>query len=239
MGWTTWPFPVKAEPPHSSSFPRQVSHMYMTRQGARSSFTVEIKRANKRPIESSKVASATGNELVERVFGSLLGSADSFKAPEPLAATRSQAPRPHPAPPEEPASGLTDQPPRQPARRVLPDLLAPDVNPIAERMRQQAEQRTARRRAALESRRSTAKGENQQAERNLAPMVAEPVIAPVRDGPVASVQPPTRGTDAAMTSEKRKQNARPSILKKGRRSGQRDRLPAGERWKRRLPRACW
>ena len=213
--------------------------MYMTRQGAKSSFTVEIKRANKRPVESSKATAGRGNELVDRVFGSLLGSAESFRAPEPLAATPSQAQRPQPAPQNEPGSGAPDRPLTQPARRVLPDLRAPDVNPIAERMRQQAEQRTARRRAALESRRSAAKSENQRAESGVTPMAAEPVIAPVCERPVASVQQLTPEADGAMSSEKRNRRGRPAILKKSRRSGQRDRLPAGERWKRRLPRACW
>jgi hypothetical protein len=214
--------------------------MHMTRQRARSSFTVEIKRANKRQIEPAGVAtSATGNELVDRVFGSLLGSAaESFKSPEQLGGRRPEAPRRHSAPPSETGHGMTDHPPPQPARRVLPDLLALDVNPIEERIRQQAEQRTARRRAALESRRSTARSEHPRVESVRAPVVPQPVIAAVQEEPVPSAQHGALETAAARTSDKRKQNARPSVLRKARRSGG-DPFPAGERWKRRLPRACW
>jgi hypothetical protein len=215
--------------------------MYMTRQRARSSFTVEIKRANKRPAEPAKVmTSAPGREPVDRVFGSQVDSSpEPFKAPEQPVARPSMGPRMHSAPPAEPGSGKADRPPTQPARRVLPDLLAPDVNPIAERLKQQAEQRTARRRAAMESRRRAVKAESQPAESVMAPVVAEPAIAPVREEPVASVPLPARETARARTSEKRKQNALPSVLKRARRSGRRSPFPAGERWKRRLPQACW
>ena len=214
--------------------------MHTTRQRARSSFTVEIKRANKRPIEPARVTtSATGNELVDRVFGSLLGSAaESFKTPEQLGAKRPDAPRRHSAPSSEPGNGTTEHPPPQPARRVLPDLLSRDVNPIEERIRQQAEQRTARRRAALESRRSPATSEHQRVESVRVPVMPQPVIAAIQEEPVPSVQHGALETVAARTSEKRKQNARPSVLRKARRSGG-DSFPAGERWKRRLPRACW
>jgi hypothetical protein len=223
-----------------SSFPRQVSKMHMTRQRARSSFTVEIKRANKRQTEPARATSSpTGNELVDRVFGSLLGSAaESSKTAEQRGTRQSEAPRQHSAPPSDSESGMTDPSPPRPARRVLPDLLSRDVNPIAERIRQQNEQRTARRRAALESRRSTAQSEHPRAESVRAPVAPQAVIAPAQEEPVPSVQHGSPETAGARTHEKRKQNPRPSVLRKARRSGG-DSLPAGERWKRRLPRACW
>lgn len=63
------------------------------------------------------------------------------------------------------------------------------------------------------------------------------MIAPVPNE-VVSVEAALMAAAGVMLTEKRKRNAGRST-KKARRGGLPHRFPAGERWKRRLPQACW
>lgn len=115
--------------------------MHSTRHPARSSFTFEIKRASRRAPEVltlSKKPSAAGPSLIEQVFGTSSGAAfplDGIDHPVPASGTQDAL--------------LTERAP-QPlvercARRILPDLLAVEQDPVAERMKQELETRAARR----------------------------------------------------------------------------------------------
>jgi hypothetical protein len=202
--------------------------MYITRPRAKS-FVIEVKRTGKRSLAptSALKTSYTGSDLVERVFGSFVtpsvGRLEKLARPN----DRAEGARPSQAPSAASVSdGILTHTPEPNARRVLPDLLAVVVDPVEERVKQQAEQRAAQRRALLESRRSKA----------LSISEGEPIskdrVGPsddaVREGP----QPTTSGkpTNDVLTP----------AMRKARRAGLRPpRLPLGQRWKRRLPQACW
>src|SRR5688500_7805390 len=119
--------------------------MSMIRHQARTTIKVEIKRATKRAPEiSTSQKTALDHERVDRVFGSLIGArADPFKTRKRLA--RHADPNVRSKPPGACGSGASDPRSPQPARRVLPDLLAVHVDPIADRMKQEDEERAARR----------------------------------------------------------------------------------------------
>jgi hypothetical protein len=202
--------------------------MYITRPRAKS-FVVEVKRAGKRspdPTSASKT-SHTGSDLVERVFGSFV--TPSAGRPEKLAwpHDRAEGARPSQAPSAASVSGgILTHTPEPNARRVLPDLLSLVVDPVEERMKQQAEQRAARRRAVLESRRSNVSSASYQ----------EPILN-ARGGPSDDA---VREAPQPTTSGKRKKDVLTPAMRKARRAGLRPpRLPLGQRWKRRLPQACW
>jgi hypothetical protein len=218
--------------------------MYMSRHQARSSFTVEIKRATKRAPEVATVSQrAFGNELLDRVFGGLAGARSGNSGPvRPDQTGTGHARVPH----IEPRHGDDSTrigPPQQPPRRVLPDLLSVELDPVEQRMRQEAAEKAARREAMLEGRkRSTAAISANEPKRDAAPVMppveaTQPMFAPVPNE-VVSVEDTLMGTVGVQTPEKRKRNAGRSS-KKARRAGLPHRFPAGERWKRRLPQACW
>jgi hypothetical protein len=218
--------------------------MYMTRQQAKSSFKVEIKRANKRAPEVATVSQrAFGNELLDRVFGGLARTRSGNSGPvERPSQTGTENPDvPHADPKH--GGDSTRVRPQQPTRRVLPDLLSVEVDPVEQRMRQEAAERAARRRAMLESRkRSTAATSASKPNRNVAPImpsveVAQPMISPVPNE-VVLVEVTLTETAGVTLPAKRKRNAG-RATKKARRAGLPHRFPAGERWKRRLPEACW
>jgi hypothetical protein len=202
--------------------------MYITRPRAKS-FVVEVKRAGKRSLDptSAPKASHTGSDLVERVFGSfvtpLAGRPEKLARPH----DRAEGARPSQAPSGASVSdGVLTQTPEPNARRVLPDLLSVVVDPVEERMKQQAEQRATRRRALLESRRSNASSNPD----------GEPIfkdrVRPSDDAVREAPQPTTLG--------KQKNDVLTPAMRKARRAGLRSpRLPPGQRWKRRLPQACW
>src|SRR5215218_8855742 len=120
--------------------------MYMTRQRAKSSFTLEIKRANKRaPEVTTSSKSVFGNELLDRVFGRLTGARSENSGPveRPDQTATGHAQVPH----IEPRHGDDSTrigPPQQPPRRVLPDLLSIDLDPVEQRMSQEAAEQAAR-----------------------------------------------------------------------------------------------
>jgi hypothetical protein len=222
--------------------------MYMTRHQARSSFKVEIKRATKRAPEVATVSKrAFGNELLERVFGRLAGARSENSGPVewPDQTAMGHAQVPHIGPRHSDDSTRTG-PPQQPPRRVLPDLLSIEMDPVEQRMRQEAAERAARRKAMLEIRRrrnaaASARESNPEGGRVMLPVeVAQSMIAP---GPNEVVSEATLVAMAEATVRKTLRKKRKRIagrsIKKARRSGLPHRFPAGERWKRRLPKACW
>jgi hypothetical protein len=227
--------------------------MRMTRHPARS-FTFEIKRANKRTPEVltlSKISSPEGSSLANQVFGKL-----SVRSPAPQAGKIKVPTSVRPVPsfgidsPE--AFGKTEPSAERSARRVLPDLLSAPVTPLEERVQREADERAARRKA---SRMKRAKGKAERssvtATREDAPSTAvattmgtttEPVIANNQLlGAVSALpQETVQRIKLVATSRKRKRNALRSAFKKAGRNGRPvPRLPAGQRWKRRLPQACW
>jgi hypothetical protein len=219
--------------------------MYMMRHQARSSFKVEIKRANKRAPEIATASKrAFGNELLDRVFGGLAGArlGNSGPVERPDETEMGHAHVPHIEPRHGDDSTRTG-PPQRPPRRVLPDLLSVELDPVEQRMSQEAAEKAARRKAMLESRkRSTAAASasesNPEGARVMPPVeAAQPMIAPVPNE-VVSVEVTLMATAEATLRKKRKRIAGRST-KKARRAGAPPLFPAGERWKRRLPQACW
>jgi hypothetical protein len=224
----------------------------MTRHKARSTFTFEVKRAAKRTPEVvtlQRTPATAGSSLADQVFGRF--------SPSPASAPRAGGAEPKAveaaasAPAPAPQSSLP-----QP-RRVLPDLLSVPADPVEELMAQAAEERTARRRTT----------EPRSAEPRK-PRRAKPAAEPAdslfsfldalpddeSEAPVPAVRPEPEATRLAA------EGAEPAVCPKpspksspraGRRSlkalamraerqgGEPPRLPAGQRWKRRLPKACW
>jgi hypothetical protein len=202
--------------------------MYITRPRAKS-FVVEVKRAGKRSLDptSAPKASHTGSDLVERVFGSFVtlsaGRLEKLARPH----DRAEGARPsHVLSAASVSDGILTHTPEPNARRVLPDLLSVVVDPVEERMKQQAEQRATRRRALLESRRSKAS--------------SNPDAEPVRQDRAGPSDDAVRKAPQPTTSGKQKNDVLTTAMRKARRAGLRSpRLPLGQRWKRRLPQACW
>jgi hypothetical protein len=202
--------------------------MYITRPRAKS-FVVEVKRAGKRSLDPTSAPKTPhrGSDLVERVFGSFV--TPSAGRPEKLARPHDRAEGARPSQVLSAASvsnGVLTHTPEPNARRVLPDLLSVVIDPVEERMKQQAEQRAAQRRAVPESRRSKAS--------------SNPDGEPVRQDRVGASDDAVREAPQPTTSEKQTNDVPTPAMRKGRRAGLRPpRLPLGQRWKRRLPQACW
>ena len=202
--------------------------MYITRPRAKS-FVVEVKRTGKRSLDptSASKTSHAGSNLVERVFGSfvtpLAGRPEKLARPH----DRAEGARPSQAPSAASVSdGILTHTPEPNARRVLPDLLSVVVDPVEERMKQQAEQRAAQRKAVPESRRSKAS--------------SNPDGEPVRQDRGGASDDAVREAPQPTTSGKQKNDVLTPAMRKARRAGLRPpRLPLGQRWKRRLPQACW
>ena len=204
--------------------------MPMTRHPARS-FTFEIKRASRRRPEVVTVSKTLSHAspLADEVFGA---SSERPRDQETPQAKRTFLP----------ISGQSDVLPDNTApspRRVLPDLLSIQVDPVAERMQCLAHERATRREASR--------------------AVREQVLAP---GPVHEEQVVTERTavftSGAIAQEHETANLAGETLTRRRSLRQRDkralrrraiqaeregqpapRLPAGQRWKRRLPPICW
>src|SRR3712207_3933401 len=126
--------------------------MPLTRHPARSTFTLEIRRALRRTPEVhslGKTCASASSSLADQVFGKVSGP------PRPRPG-RTQPPAPVPpthssrvTTPEEDRS----EPSARPSpRRILPDLLSSIVTPVEERVRREAQEGAARRKAARVSR---------------------------------------------------------------------------------------
>jgi hypothetical protein len=223
----------------------------MTRQRAQSSFTFEIKRASKRTPEVvtlSKTTSLAGSSLVDRVFGKV--------SERPRIPQHDRVVRPAPVylqevftsiSPEMNGTKPSAQPVQVPPRRILPDLFSIPLDPVQERVRQEAEEQATRRRAPrmrqAKSRVAPQTSKSGDSSVSAAPEAAQaalPELAP-RSGlvSVSPVQVPNP-SGSGEVSRHRIDVALSNRIKRAERSGQPlPPLPAGQRWKRRLPQACW
>ena len=223
----------------------------MTRHRARSTFTFEVKRAAKRTPEVvtlQRTPASAGSSLADQVFGRFSPSppAPRAGAAEPKAVDAA-ASAPAPAP-----QGDVPQP-----RRVLPDLLTVPANPVEERIAQAAEERMTRRRSAEPRSAQPRKPRKPRETRPAAqPEPAgvqfsfldalpddDEIRAPaVRPEPAAFLVA-TDGAEASTRPKRSTRAGRQSLkavaIRAERKGGEPPRLPAGQRWKRRLPKACW
>ena len=231
--------------------------MPIPRHQARPSFTFEIKRANRRSPEvvtlsrtSSTSLSSDSLALAGQVFGKVSGRpADAgarsgrIEGPAPARLTHLFDATPGVEQTER-AGSL--QPREATPRRVLPDLLSAPVDPVEERLRQDAEERATRRRAPRVRRpknrvsHPTSKsGDSNLLARDAAQAVL-PDLTPASglvSAPLVQV-PNSCGSGAVSPNPINAALLR--RVKRAKRSGQPlPRLPAGQRWKRRLPKACW
>jgi hypothetical protein len=218
----------------------------MTRHKARSTFTFEIKRASKRTPEVvtlQRAPATAGSSLADQVFGRFSPSPSAPRTGEvEPKALETAVSTPAPAP----QSGAP-----QP-RRVLPDLLSVPADPVEERMAQVAEERTVGRRAAeprpaKPRKPRRAEPATEQVESLFSfldalpdddevpgpaarPLPAAPAIADDRAEPSVRPKPSPRGG---------RQSLKAVAMRAERKGSEPPRLPAGQRWKRRLPKACW
>jgi len=230
--------------------------MPMTRQRARSSFTLEIKRSNRRTTEIATpgtTASVVSSSLADQVFGAFSAKPATRQSSD----AEPRAPETTPALAGENRSGPAPVAPHVP--RVLPDLLSIPLDPVQERVVREAEEQAARRAAARNTRARPA-DRHPAVAREPAPKPAHiaPAAASATTGTPepASVKPsstkPVRVKPASATSNKTAPAEYAGVsgtdkLKPLKRAAMRaerlglplPRLPAGQRWKRRLPKACW
>ncbi len=199
--------------------------MPLIRQRSQSSFTFEIKRASKRTPErvTLRRTSSQSAFLADEVFGP--------SSARPLAEASARF---HPAP----VSPKNDVSTGALSRRVLPDLLSVHPDPVAERMQRLSEKRAARRAAAAERRRVPTEVDDTPVEHDDRNAVA-PSASDTDRQTDTEAQPPIQALPApAFARGKRKDLRRAAV--QAERSGQPlPRLPAGQRWKRRLPKECW
>jgi len=234
---------------------RLFAHMHMTRPPARSSFTFEIKRANRRMPEvlnDRKTSLFAGPSLADQVFGKFSGSSTGpyrDGSPSPALDARlgplERGPRETNAEPE---------PTRQTSpRRVLPDLLSALLNPVEERLRQETEERAARRRAARGSRARVKQGEHHRSSSGDAHAVEqihpeapednsgkpENEQASARKQVTQSLEETVTAPELTSAQFKRSTNRKAAARRAQKKGLPRPRLPAGERWKARLNWTCW
>ena len=212
--------------------------MPMTRQRARSTFTFEVKRANKRTPESAtlnKGFSATP-DLAEQVFGKVSNSLSARTSGKPEASSSQRLSDIFPTS----QASATNVPP---ARRVLPDLLSEPVDPVRERVLREEEDRAERRKATRLLRpRMADKPAPAAADGAQTPVAAESAaqerlnvsIAPRPALPVAET-----GAPASTQGHPKRKPLKARAMRAERTGDPLPRLPAGQRWKRRLPKACW
>ncbi len=224
--------------------------MRMTRYSARS-FTFEIKRASRRKPETLTLrenSSPHGSSLVDDVFGKL--SAQPRAAlPTEIEVPASVRPTPALSTNLPQVSSTSVPSAKRSTRRVLPDLLSVLVNPVEERVQREAEERVARRRAsrthgAKEAEHSSVAA----AHGTMAPPLVATIVGVSADtvenfSPAAVITVPQKTIQPAQQigpSRKQKWNVLAALTKKAERNGSSmPRFPPGQRWKRRLPQACW
>jgi hypothetical protein len=231
--------------------------MHMTRQRAKSSFTVEIKRAGRRSAAAHGATKAIlGLDLLEHTFG----APSRAGAPLPRATELEDAPHSRasdalyrgPKPVHDDAKARSEPH----ARRILPDLLARAADPLQERMEREAEERAARRRARADSSRRDAeavpdgKPEGEitrtvsaaaaepvaEITRTVLAAPAEPVLPSSPEQPISSAADEADESQGAASSERQSPGR---SARRAQRAGRADGLRRGERWKRRLPDVCW
>ena len=218
--------------------------MPVTRRPARSSFTLEVKRANRRTPEVltiSETSAPAATPLADQVFGRSPGRSRPQKFDYSDASVSDR---------RKPVLGTgspeaIEPPAKASPRRVLPDLLTAGVDPGKERLHQEANERSTRHST---SRMSRTKKEG--AHRAATARGAEVGPDPVKIAAVAVTQPlsetvipphdSVETVEQVSTSRKRKRHALLAVHKSDKRGGRpMPPLPVGQRWKRRLPKACW
>ena len=217
--------------------------MPMARQRARSSFIFEIKRTDRRTtkvVTLEKTPSTSSPSLVDQVFGKFPTKPDrqhtsgsehsSVELPIAVVSTGPVATAP--------------ETPR--VRRVLPDLLSTLLDPVEQRIAREAEER-AKRRTPRPSPKVTLRDQSTiipEAGRNPAVVTdadkleQSKVIAARRN----IAQPPTRiepPGNAIKSGTRQRKRLRVAAVQAERMGRPLPRLPAGQRWKRRLPPTCW
>ncbi len=214
--------------------------MPMTRQRAQSSFVVEIKRASRRTPEVltlTKTPSLRRSSLADQVFSRVSGRPLSARIDRPEVNTATQQ-----TPSAPPIMATIPELQTQPSpRRVLPDLLSVPVDPVAERIKQEAEERASRYRVArkVRTRNSPAIRPARSLSKTTAPVPTAPEADVTTAAPIGlqTVTPPVQ---QGLSSPRSKWNVLTAKARRAERAGQSlPRLPAGQRWKRRLPAACW
>jgi hypothetical protein len=210
--------------------------MPMTRQRARSSFTLEIRRSNRRSPEviSFHETSPTARQsLADQVFGKSSTTSDA-----PAGEVNGGALQPMVVRADGPGETLSEAPP---VRRILPDLLSIPVDPVEERAAREAVERAARRNAQLPVR---ARKADKQASLVRDAEPAPAAVAAVEDLPkvsglVRSTTTTAPAGEVAKRCDPERKPLKARAMRAERNGGVLPRLPAGQRWKRRLPKACW
>jgi hypothetical protein len=222
--------------------------MPMTRHPVRSSFTFEIKRANRRAPEvltRSKTSSPERSFLADQVFGKLPAQPRASQ-PSQIDVPASVQPAPVFGTNSRKVSVTTEPSAEKSVRRVLPDLLSP-VTPLEQRVQYEAEERAVRRRAPRttrvkkEAERSSVAAAREDAPSTLA-VTLEPVVAKshLPEAVTTLPQEADQSIEQVTPSQQRKRNILPTVFRKAERAGRPlPLLPAGQCWKRRLPKACW
>src|SRR3954464_14625407 len=215
--------------------------MPMTRHRARSSFTFEIKSSNRRTSETvtrDRNTSAAVSSLADQVFGKSpirpLGLDTTSEAPafipclnDPIAATDLN----------DPVATTAERPL---VRRVLPDLLTILVDPVEERAKREAEEKSRRRASRTAEVKATRQSEARP--EPVPPSVPVSVAAQEEHAihrPTDSVATPPVPSqmveEAALSGNRKGQSLKTSAMRAERTGRPLPRLPAGQRWKRRLP----
>jgi hypothetical protein len=207
--------------------------MPQTRHPARSSFTFEIKRASRRTPEAApgKATSRDDGSLADQVFGTSPGQQPARES------GRAGGTAAHRASDEGPGSPTVSQAPEESSpRRVLPDLRSADADPVAERLRHLEAEQGARRKTSRGRRKRVETETSGHAPRSEA---EAPVPAPATKAPDLGA---ANAGDRPQAGHSRlhRRNAMRVAAKRAEREGRpAPRLPAGQRWKRRLPKVCW
>ncbi|WP_298953508.1 hypothetical protein [uncultured Methylobacterium sp.] len=201
----------------------------MTRNRARPSFTVEIKRNRPAPVLAAGDADHVPSEPVKRGTGRSLWEGTSLF--EEVAAAESSG-RFDAEPLPEPVAAKAPSPVAAQPRRVLPSLIAPPEPPAPEPIEVHREERLppVRRPQAIEKKTKPAPRPARTAFVWPEDWPDEPVVAaPPPPAPAPRPIEPQEDVSAATPGEARSRPPR-------RRDAD---LHAGQRWKRRLPRVCW
>jgi hypothetical protein len=224
--------------------------MRMTRHPGRSSFTFEIKRASRLSPEvltPRKTSFPASPSLAEQVFGKFSGPPTAPQSPRFVVPNLDRLPNSREMRAGTEASKATP-------RRVLPDLLSSHLDPVEERLREVSEERAVRRRAVREvgmmgvDRRTSeeppqATPEPSAVDTHFDKGSADTSLEVDRKS-VPDESPMSADAEAVQretgTRAARKLGRLRAASRRATKQGlPQPRLPAGSRWKRRLPWTCW
>jgi hypothetical protein len=206
--------------------------MAPTHLSARPSFTVEIKRARRPTPESPGPTETSPNltSLVDQVFGG---------PPKPLAGPPAPVTRPlPPASDQKAGTPAAETSSDLPTRRVLPDLRSAVAEPVSEPMREDTGKRAVAARRKRTERKPVPAASMDRSQDEVPDTIA-------RAAPNAAAHTnsdrgqPEDATPSLKRAPGAKKNLRRLAMRAERAGEAMPRLPAGQRWKRRLPAACW